>query len=133
MPGSVNNAAPTTVLPHSLCAAFSHSREYAVAENEYRNGESQRAVLVATSRKSWTQSRRLAPAELAILRAFYLARKGPTEAFFFYDVHDTSPKFSYDPTGIKADGRYVVRFAGAWEQSVGLGRADVGISLVELA
>lgn len=133
MPGSVANAAPATVLPNSLCKAFSHAREYAVAENQYRNGESQRAVLVATSRKSWTQSRRLTPAELAILRAFYLARKGSTEAFFFYDVHDTSPKFSYDPTGVKAQGRYIVRFAGAWEQSAGLGRAEVGISLVELA
>ena len=133
MPGSVNNAAPTTVLPHSLCKAFSHAREYAVVDNQYRNGESQRAVLVATSRKSWTQSRRLTPAELAILRAFYLARKGPTEAFFFYDVHDTSPKFSYDPTGQMAQGRYIVRFAGAWEQTAGMGRADVGLSLLELA
>lgn len=133
MPGSVQLSVPATVLPHSLCKAFSHSREYAIVENEYKNGESQRAVLVTTSRKSWTQSRRLTPAQLATLRAFYLARNGSTEAFYFYDVHETSPKFSYDPTGVRANGRYTVRFAGSWEQSVGMGRADIGISLVELA
>ncbi len=133
MPGSVANAAPATVLPHNLCKAFSASREYVVAENQYKNGESQRAALVATSRKSWTQSRRLTPAQLATLRTFYLARNGSTEAFYFYDVHETSPKFSYDPTGVRANGRFTVRFAGSWEQSVGIGRADVGISLVEIA
>jgi hypothetical protein len=87
MPGSVALAVPATVLPHNLCKAFSASREYAVAANQYKNGESQRAVLVATSRKSWVQSRRLTPAELTALRNFYLARNGSTEAFYFYDVH----------------------------------------------
>ena len=54
MPGSVQNAAPMTVLPQNLCRAFVHAREYALLENEYRNGESQRALLVATSRKRWS-------------------------------------------------------------------------------
>jgi hypothetical protein len=131
MPGSVINAAPATVLPWGLCKAFSHSREYAVLENEYKNGESQRSKLVSTSCKSWRINRRLTPAALATLQAFYDARKGPQEPFFYYDPHDSG--FTYDPTGVQVLGRYTVRFEGAWNQTVGIGRVDVDISLVELA
>lgn len=133
MPGSVSNAAPSTVLPASLCKAFTHSREYAVDVNEYRNGESQRDKLVETSRKSWRLSKRLAPAAIAILRSFYDARKGPTQPFYFYDVWETDPKFSYDATGVDTTGRYTVRFEGNWEQRAGIGRGDVEIALVQLA
>ena len=133
MPGSVQNAVPVAVLPHSLSRAFGHAREYIVIENEYRNGESQRNRLVETSRKRWRLAKRLTAALLQQLRDFYDARKGPEEPFYFYDPYETVPKFSYDPTGSATQGRYTVRFEGAWEQSVGLGRADVEISLVELA
>lgn len=133
MPGSVENAAPTTVMPWSLCKAFIHAREYAVLENEYRNGESQRSKLVETSRKIWRLGKRLTPSALATLRAFYDARKGPQEPFYFYDPWDADPKFSYDPTGEMITGRYTVRFEGEWQQTVGMGRADVEISLVQLA
>lgn len=34
MPGSVQNAAPLTVLPASLSRAFVHEREYPVLDNE---------------------------------------------------------------------------------------------------
>jgi hypothetical protein len=67
------------------------------------------------------------------LRDFYDARKGPEEPFYFYDPYETVPKFSYDPTGAATQGHYTVRFEGPWEQAVGLARADVEISLVELA
>jgi hypothetical protein len=49
MPGSVANAAPTTVMPNSLSRAFAHTREYPVIDNE--NGESQRSAQATTSRK----------------------------------------------------------------------------------
>ena len=133
MPGSVQNAVPVAVLPHSLSRAFGHVREYTVIENEYRNGESQRSRLVETSRKRWRTVRRLAPALLAAFRNFYDNRSGPLEPFYFYDPWDTSPRFSYDPTGVATAGRYTVRFEGAWEQSVGLRRTDLEISLIELA
>jgi len=132
MPGSVLNAAPTTVLPWSLCKAFTHSREYCIVENEYRNGESQRSKLTETSRKSWKTSRRLTPTLLGAFRTFYDARHGPQESFYTYDYQN--PDFvTYDPTGVQELGRYTVRFAGTWEQMVGIGRADVDISLVELS
>ena len=120
MPGPIQNAAPTTVLPNSLSRAFVHEREYPVIDNEYRNGESQGSVQASNS-------------QLAALRDFYDARQGPTEPFYFYDPYETSPKFSHDPTGQATAGRYTVRFNGEWNQSTGLGRSDVSIELVELA
>ena len=133
MPGSVENAAPSTVLPQSLCRAFTHERAYPLIENEYKNGESQRSVLATNSRKRWRLTKRLTPAALQALRTFYDARNGTTEPFYFYDPHDTNPKFSYDPTGQVTTGRYTVRFNSDWQQSSGPGRSDVEIELLELA
>jgi hypothetical protein len=133
MPGSVQNAAPAAVLPHSLCRAFVHTREYPVIDNEYRNGESQRSVETTTSRKRWWLAKRLTPAQLQGLRAFYEARNGPAEPFYFYDPYETNPKFSYDSTGLATQGRYTVRFNCEWSQSASPGRVDVEIELVEVA
>lgn len=133
MPGSVQNTAPLTIMPASLSRSFAHERAYPVVESEYRNGESQRSVQATTSRKRWRLAKRLAPAQLGALRDFYDARKGPTEPFYFYDPYETNPKFSSDSTGQAVAGRYTVRFAGEWNQSVDLSRADLSIELVELA
>ena len=67
------------------------------------------------------------------LRDFFEARGGPTEPFYFYDPYETNPKFSWDPTGAATTGRYTVRFDGEWSQTVGPGRSDVSIELIELA
>lgn len=133
MPGSVQNAAPLTVMPPSLSRAFVHEREYPLLDNEYRQGESQRSVQASNSRKRWRLAKRLAPAALATLRDFYDARRGPTEPFYFYAPYETNPKFTHDPTGQATAGRYTVRFANAWSESVTLGRADLAIELIELA
>jgi hypothetical protein len=133
MPGNVGNAVPATVLPWSLCKAFGHSREYIVNDNEYRNGESQRGRLTDTSRKRWTTGRRVTPTLLATFRTFFNARKGSHEAFYFYDPWDTSPKFSYDPTGVETIGRYTVRLDSPWSQICNPGRSEAEIILIELA
>ena len=133
MPGSVANAAPSEVLPHSLSRAFARSQEYVVLDNQYRNGESQRSALVSTSRKRWRLAKRLAPGALGDLRDFYDARNGPQEPFYFYDQYETSPKFTPDPTGQAIPGRYTVRFEGSFDQNIGIGRADVEIQLMEIA
>ena len=133
MPGSVLNAAPATVLPQSLCRTFVHERVYPLIENEYKNGESQRSVLATNSRRRWRLAKRLTPSALQTLRDFFDARNGSTEPFYFYDPYETSPRFSYDPTGVATVGRYIVRFNGDWQQSCGPGRSDVQIELLELA
>jgi len=133
MPGSVQNAAPLTVLPASLSRAFVHEREYPVLDNEYSKGESQRSVQTTNSRKRWRLLKRLTPSQLVTLRDFYDARRGSNEPFYFYDPYETNPKFSHDPTGQAVAGRYTVRFNGEWTQSVGFALAELQIELLELA
>jgi hypothetical protein len=132
MPGSVQYATPITVLPQSLCRAFTHSREYPVLDNEYRNGESQRSVQAATSRKRWRLAKRLTPTQLAQLRSFFEARGGNLLPFFFYDGLESIPHWNYDPAGVDPNGRFTVHFVGGWNQSVGLGTGDVEIEFVEV-
>jgi hypothetical protein len=59
MPGNVQNAAPATVLPLSLCKSFVHERAYPLIENEYKNGESQRSVLATTVQREMESCRSL--------------------------------------------------------------------------
>jgi len=118
MPGNVANAAATTEIPAALAAAFSRSEEYPVLRSEYPSGDSQRALLGDTSRPRWRITRRLAPAQMTLLRQFYEARGGPHEPFNFTDED-----------GIAR----VVRFAGDWSQTLRLGRGEVSFELIELA
>jgi len=133
MPGNVSAAAPSTVMPLSLSKAFSHSREYPLIENEYKNGESQRSLNAASSRKTWQLTKRLTPSQLATLRTFYFALNGPQQPFYFYDPFETSPKFSYDGTGVVTTGRYTVRFDTPWQQQAFPARLETPVVLIELA
>ena len=127
MPGSVANAAPSTVMPFGACKAFSESRELAVRGNEYPDGTLQRVRQVATSRRSFSQTRRLAGSDLVALRTFWLTvRHG---AFYFYH----SKEGAYDATGVATAGRYTVRFEGDWSQAMEIARGEVGLGLVEVA
>ncbi len=121
------------VFPAGLCRVFLREQQVLVLANDYPDGNSERKALVATSRKHWRLSKRLTPAQLSELRDFYEARKGGHEPFYFYDPYESSPKFSSDPTGQSLDGRYMVRFDGAFSQEIGIGRADVQIALIQIA
>jgi phage-related protein len=133
MPDSVQAVAPATVMPYSLAVAFQQSRSYATDQNRYPDGSLQTRAIANASRKSWTMSRRATASQLAALRAFYIARQGPAQAFWFYDVYETSPQFSYDATGMATVGRYAVRFDGRFEQHLDWGRNPVQIALVEVS
>jgi hypothetical protein len=127
MPGSVANAAPTTVLPDSLSIAFSEQRSFVARVNEYRGGEAQRMVLVATSRRTFVQSKRLDPTALLALRAFRDTVKHG--AFYFYHCKEGV----YDATGVLTAGRYIVRFEGNWNQTSYIPRTETQVTLVETA
>ena len=139
--GDLVNARLRSQTPHrprccrNRCASRSStSAQYPLIENEYKNGESQRSVQAATSRKKWSVTKRLTPSQLAALRTFYDARNGTHEPFYFYDPYDTNPKFSYDPTGAAVDRqvhRPVQHATGASRSTPG--RSDVQIELIELA
>ena len=131
MPGSVRNAVSVGVLPFSLCRQLVESREWPVRAVEYHGGETERAALTSTSRRSWTMGKRLTPAALATLRA--LLDSYPVDAFYIYSMKETSPVFTWDATGVATAGRYLVSAAGDWNQTTYLARSDVQVQFIEVA
>lgn len=131
MPGYVRGLTGTDVFPLTLSRAFSEQQTYAISGNEYHDGSSQRAARVDRPRHSWRLAKRLTPTQLATLQAFWLAHVGT--AFYFYNPKEASPANSYDATGAATTGRYLVRFASDWSQSVGIALSDVPVELIEVA
>ena len=123
---------PTQVLPALLMKAWSRSQEWAVQANVYANGEMQVSTEVTTPRRYWKCSGRLTAAQLATLRTFYLSVRLQAP-FYYYDGHETSPKWSTDATGVSGTGRYAVRFRGEWNERFELGGFYVDLELVEVA
>lgn len=132
MPGNVANALAVTVMPWNLCRAFSCVDEWPRQVNEYVDGRRQVRKLADNSRRVWRLSQRLTDVQLATLRNFWNARKGPLEAFYFYDVWETSPLFTYDATGAATTGRYKVRFEGTFASDWTLARFEASLTLVEV-
>ncbi len=134
MPGNVSSATSSTVMPLSLSRLFEHSREYTVRENEYLNGESQRRAMTSTSRKYWRLSKRLTPTEYDALLAFFVARNGPVQPFYFYDGTETVTDWSWDATGVSTTARYTVVFRNQrWVATFSIPRHEVDIELTEVA
>ena len=133
MPGNVANATAATVMPWNLCRGFQRSDTWPAQVNEYVDGRRQIRKLADNSRKRWQFTHRLTAAQLAALRDFWIARKGPLEAFYFYDVYETSPAFDYDSGGAALTGRYKVRFESAFGSDWTMQNFLVGLSLVEIA
>jgi hypothetical protein len=140
MPGIVPLASvdPVYVLPRSLSKAFTASRSYDSLVNTYANGESQREILVTNSRRRWKLTKRLTPAALVELRDFWDTHR--TDPFYFYDPHADYANetvipigSNWDASGASQVGRFAVRFEGDWSQSMGVGRGEASIELVELA
>ena len=128
--GTIRTPDPTTVLPRSLSHAFVETQDCPARLNEYHDGSSQRSSYLSRTRRTWQLAKHLPAASLIILREFWQARK--CDAFWFYAPKETSPLFSYDVTGVATAGRYRVRFANPWTQTIGLGLPDTNIELVEL-
>jgi hypothetical protein len=136
MPGNLARALPITVLPNSLCLAFEKSLEYFSLGNTYKDGSSQRSTDLGSPRRTWKLARRLPPTVLATLAAFYAARNGPHQPYFYYDPFEPEAGHpigsNYDATGVSTQWQYTVRFEGAWKPSYGMGRSNVAITLVEI-
>ena len=132
--GSIAAASPSVVMPFNLCRSFHHERTWETDSNRYLNGEVQRSALTGSSGKVWVLSPHLKASDVAALRTFYLAQGGGLVEFLFYDVYETSPLFTYDPTGIATTGRHTVRFDGPWNESLVLGSmTDVQLRLQEVS
>jgi hypothetical protein len=128
MPGTISAVKATGTFPVTLSTKFTEMRTVLANLNEYSDGSSQRASRVTGSRKSWKLSKRLTPVLLGALRDFWKAN--PNTAFYFFNPRETDPPFSLNPSGTA--GRYTVRFASDWEETVGIGRSDASVELIEV-
>lgn len=84
--------------------------------------------MATTVRRSWEIGRRLTFTEWTALLAFFEARLGSLEPFFFYPL-----LAHYDPTGQSATGRFVVRFADSLSRTLLAGRNEIRFRLIEVA
>jgi hypothetical protein len=138
MPGNIAIAAPSGVMPATLCTAFTELREYAQLQSQYHDGTVQRSQLAQTSRRTFRLSKRLCAADLATLYAFWVAKLGGLIPFAFYNPFEVAAGHdigsNYDPTGNGTQGRVTVVFRGPWAQAMDLARTNVqGLELVEVA
>jgi hypothetical protein len=130
MPGNLQNAAPSAVMPPSLCTAFSESREFAQLQVQYHDGTTERSQLAQTSRRSFKLAKKLTSSLALTLKAFWDGQQGGVVPFLFYNLAEGA----YDATGNSTLGRYTVVFRGNWAQTTGILRSDVPqLELTEVA
>lgn len=130
MPGNVTPAVPVGVMPFGLCSAFSEEMRIESIVNTYPDGSSDRAALSATPRRFFRMTRPVTSITYSVLRSFYLAH--PADPFYFYNLRETVPPWTWDSTGNSPGGRYVVVFDGPWSDQVDMGRSSVSLSLREV-
>lgn len=128
MPGIVTQAVATTVLPYALSSEFVESYDWPIVENgPFPDGSYVRHKQGTASRRGWRLSRRLSSAQFTDLLAFWTARKGTHEAFYFYPV-----QAQHDATGVSTTGRFLVRFNGALNVTHTMGRDGSDFGLIQL-
>jgi hypothetical protein len=138
MPGNIQYAVPSGVMPSSLCTAFTELREYVQLQNQYHDGTIQRSQLAQTSRRTFRLSKRLTASLLAALYGFWVSQNAGLTPFAFYDPFDVASGqqigSNYDSTGNNTQGRVTVVFRGNWAQATDVARTNVqGLELVEVA
>lgn len=122
----------STLMPQTLCTAFQQRRERFTDVNQYNDGSRQALAIPNSSRKRWSLASRLKPVDLQTLRNFYDQQFGGLFEFYFYDLYECVPQFSFDPTASAQAGLYIVVFDGVWQQSLDLGRCPAQFGLVEV-
>jgi hypothetical protein len=128
IPGIVQQAAASTVLPYSLASLFIEVREWPTREDgPYADGSRNSASQAEESRREWRLARKLTAAQYTALTAFYDARRGPLESFCFYPV-----QADHDPTGVSGTGRWLVCFSGPLSITHQVGRDPAEFGLVQV-
>jgi hypothetical protein len=130
MPGNVQSASPSGVLPYGLCTAFSEAREYMQLQAQYHDGTTDRSQLAQTSRRTFKLAQKLTAARAMALKTFWDGQEGGVVPFLFYNLVEGA----YDATGNSTLGRYTVVFRGNWAQTTALARTDVQqLELIQVA
>jgi hypothetical protein len=131
LPGNLIPAAPTDVMPFGLCSQFQEELRFEAYTNTYPDGGSDRAPLQTNPRRFFKMARHVTATQYTALRNFFNAH--PVEPFYFYNLRETQPPFTWDPTGSSTFGRYVVVFDGGWSDQITLGRSSVSVAVREVA
>lgn len=142
MPGNVQQALATLVMPQTLSTSFSSTRAVPLFMNYFHDGSNISGLItngtdLPTSLKSWRQAKRLNAAALATLRTFFETLFGALTPFYFYDPNEAIGQIgsNYDATGTSTTGRHTCKFTTqVWSESTGLARTDVGaLEFMEVA
>lgn len=131
MPSHVAVANPVGVFPKGLCSAFSEELRIEPLINVYPDGSSDRAALAINPRRWFKLTRPLRSADYSLLFTFYQAHRA--QEFYFYNLRETVPMWSYDPTGSATSGRYIVVFDGGWSEENYNPRFQASLALREVA
>lgn len=130
MPGNLQPANPTEVMPKGLCTAFQEELRFESFVNSgYPDGSSDRVALALNARHFFRFTRRATATQYAALFTFYKAHL--IVPFYFYNLRESN--FVWDATGGSTVGRYTVVFDGNWSDQSGLGRSQASLGLREVA
>lgn len=131
MPSNIRPANPTVVMPFGLASAFTEESRYEALVNAYPDGSSDRKTLVTNPRRRFSIQRPLTAAKWSELRSFYFAHL--IDPFYFYNLRETVPPFSFDPSGGSPVGRYTVVWDSGWSEELRLGRSSASFAVREVA
>lgn len=132
MPGNLTPAQPVDVMPYGLCSAFTEElRIEAFVNATYTDGSSDRAPLVINPRRFFRFTRRVTGGQYTALWNFIRAHL--INPFYFYNLRETVPPFTWDATGQNPSGRYAVVLDGNWSDQSAISRSDVSLGLREVA
>jgi len=130
MPGNITHATPTAVMPARLARAFQESLRLEANLNMYPDGSSDRLALAQNVRHYFAMTEGLTASDWVTLKNFFLQWQG--KAFYFYNLRETVPPFTWDPTGANPVGRYTVVFDGSWSDTYQAARTAVTLALREV-
>ena len=123
MPGNIIPANPTDVMPIQLARAFQLQLRLEADLNMYPDGSSDRNPLAINVRSYFTIQETLLPDDWMALRSFFYEHQG--RSFYFYNLRETVPPWTWDPTGQDPVGRYTVVFDGQWSETYAYQRGEI--------
>lgn len=129
MPGNVQTATVSGVLPWAACSSMRRTETLEWRSNELSGGERVVALESPEPRRRWEMSRDADQSELNAMITFY--RNHRAAAFYFYDVADTVG-CSYDATGNSATGRFKCVFAGPLDVVRTMGAPEMRLVIEEV-
>lgn len=122
MPGNLDPSEPSLLMPMTLAAQFQEIHLLDALVDEYADGRSTRRALALNARRGFRLTRPLTAFQLDDLRGFYMSFARYGRPFWFYNVRESVPPYTWDDTGSNPLGRYTVVWEGGWNETLGVSR-----------